>query len=134
MQGTVLKTFERTSGKTGKKYWNVMVQEGESVNSYLTSVESLSKEGTNIEFIADPPKKAGDMPWIRTASASASVQRGRPQSGNVKAFACSYAKDVVVAKINHSVRGGDEISESEIIGMLEVYYNWFIDKMQEKGE
>ena len=111
-----------------------MVQEGESVNSYLTSVESLSKEGTSIEYMVDPPKKAGDIPWIRTASAQqGSVQRGRPQSGNVKAFACSYAKDVVVAMIG--TMSPEQIALVErkaIIGDLDLYYNWFIEKMQEK--
>lgn len=133
MKGTVIKAFEKTSNATGKKYWNVMVQVGEGISSYLTSAESLTKEGSEIEFNADAPKKPGDTPWIRTIGQQQYQGKGGGKSGgNVKAFACSYAKDLAVSMIR--TMSSEQIAlidKKAVIADLDMYYSWFMKKMEE---
>ena len=122
MKGTIIKTFERTSGKTGKKYWNVMVQVGEGITSYLTSAKSLTKEGTEIEFNADPPNKPGDSAWIRPLGQQAFQKTGGRQGGNVKAFALSYGKDKVIAMAQAGVYSKDRITMREEMAQDEAFF------------
>jgi len=130
MKGVVVQAFEKKRQSDGKPYWNVMIQEGEDIKAYLTSAQSLSVKGAEVEYTVDPPKKPGDTPWIRTGAAGG-YAGARAKGGNVKAFACSYAKDIAVEIIKHSNRNSEEMADAEIVQVLEKYYDWFIKKMEE---
>lgn len=120
MKGTVVQVFEKTSQKTGKKYYNVMMQEESGLKGYLTSTQY--QNGQNVEYNVETPQKPGDTPWIRPMGQQ--YQRGQQRGGNVKAFACSYAKDLVVA---HGA-----VHPELAIDMLESYYKWFMEHMKEE--
>lgn len=127
MKGTVVQVFEKTSQKTGKKYYNVMMQEESGIKGYLTSTKyEIGKEA---EYNVDPPSRPGDTPWIRGMGSTPYGQRQPQRSGNVKAFACSYAKDLAVALIN-SPEGTSKINELDDI--MEHYYKWFMEHMKEE--
>jgi len=74
-------------------------------------------------------KGAGKTPQIRIKSLNGVAtegSKGGGKAGDPKSFACSYAKDVLIACLSH----GLPLDSKQMDGTLEHYYAWFLSKME----
>lgn len=141
MQGTVVSFFEKTK-KAGGMYLNVVMQiEGNQTQFLCTDAATIEKVkvsvGQPIDFYTfkskdgsatfmSLPKGGGSASSSSSASAGGSWKKS--DASRNESFACSYAKDIVIALINK-----DLIKADLVEGSIKDYVNVFLELLNPKS-